>query len=143
MVNNSRKHSLFVKMVRVNRTQFPPKLQEEVWRRIFKITRKGSSPEALARNLAVFLTPSELAVIEKRVATLLLLEKGTSYRKIGRAIDVTRSTVSYVKHHFKRTHYPKKVIAKRHYDPYWHHISPTSEARRQTREKLERKRKWG
>lgn len=130
-------------MVRINKTQFPPALRKEVWGKVFKIAEKSSSPEKLSHNFASFLTSSELALLEKRIATLLLLEKGKSYREIGRIIDVTRSTVSYIKHRFIRNHYPKKKTVQKREDPYWHHISPASEMRKQIKEDLQRKRKWG
>ncbi len=73
-------------MVRVNRTQFPSALRREAWQKFWKIVRSSPSPEVLARDLSAFFSPSEIAVLEKRLAILLLLEKGAAYREIGRTI---------------------------------------------------------
>jgi len=89
-------------MVHVNKIQFPSELHKEVWEKFWKITKNSSSPETLTKNLSTLLTSNEIFVLEKRLAILLLLEKGMSYREISRTIDVTRSTISFVKHHFTK-----------------------------------------
>lgn len=53
-------------------------------------------------NLTTLFTRAEITMLEKRLAIPLLLAKGLSYREIGRAIDVSPVTVSFIKHHFTK-----------------------------------------
>lgn len=94
-------------MVNVSKTQFPPELRKEVWGKFWRIVKTSPSPEALMKNLSVFLSSNEISMLEKRLAILLLLEKGVSYREIGKTIDVSRSTISFVKSNFIRKPKPR------------------------------------
>jgi len=100
-------------MTRVNKTQFP----EELRKRARKKLRDFDELKRL-------LTPPEILMLEKRIAILILLEEGKSYREIGRTIDVTPRTISYIRHHFTRTSRPQKpspLPPKR--TPKFHHSS--------------------
>jgi len=66
------------------------------------MAKESPSEQALAENLAVLLTPSEIAVLEKRLAIPILLAEGMSYREIGRTIDASSDTISFVKHRLVR-----------------------------------------
>jgi Trp operon repressor len=98
-------------MVRVNKKNLEEKLKSEGWERLFGIVKRSSSGKALRENLERVLTPSEMTQLEKRLLILVLLSRGFTYRQIGEAIDVTRVTISFVKHNLRRT--PR---VQRHYD---------------------------
>ncbi|PIP29882.1 hypothetical protein COX26_01765 [Candidatus Jorgensenbacteria bacterium CG23_combo_of_CG06-09_8_20_14_all_54_14] len=85
-------------MVNISKTQFPKELRKKVWRRFYELVKRSPSEETLVKNLAVLFTSSEITMLEKRLAIPLLLAKGLSYREIGRAIDVSPVTVSFIKH---------------------------------------------
>jgi len=89
-------------MVRVNKTQFPKDLRDQSWEVLWNTARQAPSKEALKRDLGAFLTPTEIALLEKRIAIPILLTRGFSYREIGRTIDVSPTTVNFVKHHLTR-----------------------------------------
>lgn len=75
-------------MTHVSKKNVNQELREKAWRRF---------------NADRFLTPTEKILVEKRLLISLLLEQGLSYRKIGEMLDVTRVTISFVKHQLKRT----------------------------------------
>ncbi len=102
-------------MVRVNKTQFPKELRERAWKRI----------QQDANELKNLLTPEEILILEKRIAILILLGEGKSYREIGRTIDVSPRTVSFIKHHFKRTpRFPRQThLSAKKRTPKFHHSS--------------------
>lgn len=74
-------------MTYVNKKQIPKELQERAWKRF---------------DAEKFLTPSERILIWKRLAIAVLLEEGLIYRRIGEMLNVTRVTISFVKHKLKR-----------------------------------------
>jgi uncharacterized protein YerC len=90
-------------MVRVNKKNLEEKLKSEGWERLFGIIKRSGSGKALRENLERVLTPSEMTQLEKRLLILVLLSRGFTYRQIGEAIDVTRVTISFVKHNLRRT----------------------------------------
>ncbi len=63
--------------------------------------------------MGTILTHSEIIMIEKRIAIFLLIERKTSYREIGKLIDVTPNTINFVTHHFV-----KKPVKHRRYSPF-------------------------
>lgn len=75
-------------MTHVNKKNIPQEMREKAWKRF---------------SAGKFLTPSEFILVEKRLLISLLLEQGFSYRKICEILDVTRVTISFVKHQLKRT----------------------------------------
>ena len=62
-----------------------------------EITSAGNLENALKK----YLSPTEIAVLEKRLAITVMLEKKRSYLDIRRELDASPSTVSYVKQGFK------------------------------------------
>lgn len=97
-------------MVRVNKTQFPEKLREELWGKFSSELKNSPSSEALLRKLRIVLTHAEITMLEKRLAIPILLEQGRSYREIGRMIDVSSTTINSIKHHFV-----KKPVSRHRY----------------------------
>jgi len=64
-------------------------------------------------------------MFEKRIAIIILLEKGLSYREIGRIIDVSPTTIGFIKHTFTRTHVTraKHSPSTKNKYPKFHHSS--------------------
>ncbi|MFH1161771.1 MAG: hypothetical protein V1696_00615 [Candidatus Jorgensenbacteria bacterium] len=89
-------------MARVNKTQFPAKLREEVRERLRRLLHGTTSGDELFRALAKILTTTELLLIEKRLAVPILLARGMSYREIGRTIDIGPAAISFMKHGLTR-----------------------------------------
>ena len=89
-------------MTRVSKKQLPVELRTKAWGQLLAAIKASDSPEALKKKLGSFLTPTELTMLEKRLAIPVLVERGLSYRRIGEAIDVSPNTVSFVKYHLVR-----------------------------------------
>ena len=112
-------------MVRINRTQFPAALRQKTWKALWIMGKDSESPEAMMRKLKKVIAPSEIEMFEKRLAIMILLKEGFSYRAIGRAIDVSPSTISFIKHNFTRKPATRSRYApssKKKY-PKFHHSS--------------------
>ena len=89
-------------MVNVNKKYFENELKTRAWDRFLKALIKSGSAEKLSSNLRTFLTGSELAVLEKRLLILILLEEGLSYRTIEEKLGVCPATISFVKHNLTK-----------------------------------------
>ncbi len=90
-------------MTNVNKKLVPQELHEAAWARFWEIAGKLRSGKNALANLDKLLTPSEITLIEKRLLISILLERGLSYREICKMLNVTRVTISFVKHNLKRT----------------------------------------
>lgn len=100
-------------MTRVTKRKIPDELREEAWAQFLKATQISVSPKALRKKLERFLTPAELVLLEKRLAILVLLRHGVSYKKMGRMIDVSPHTVSFVKYNLVRNALRDQIRASR------------------------------
>lgn len=89
-------------MVRVNKKYIEQELRDAAWERFLEIIKKSKSADSTVANLRKFLTNSEMILLEKRLLIPILLERKMSYRKIGEIIDVSRVTISFVKHNLIR-----------------------------------------
>ena len=89
-------------MTRVNKKQIDQKLTDAALEKLFQKVRNSKSGLDLMTNLKSFLTQSEICLLEKRLLISLLLDQKLSYRAIGQTIDVTRTTISFVKHNLTR-----------------------------------------
>lgn len=74
-------------------------LKGEAWRKLRKEMHQARN---LEETLKKFFTPSEVVMIEKRLAILVMLEKGNSYLDIRHVLDVSPGTISFIKQGFKR-----------------------------------------
>lgn len=74
------------------------RLRPYVWDRIFDLYVETlislKNKEQLASFLDDFLSPTERIVYAKRLAIVVLLEKGNSYEEISQILRVTPSTIS-------------------------------------------------
>ena len=84
-------------MVRVNKNRIKGELRKAAWKRFSRLVGNARSDDALLAALRAVMTPAEIIALEKRLAIATLLERGMSYQKIGRFIDVTSVTISAVK----------------------------------------------
>ena len=85
-------------MVNVSKKYLNESLRQDIWREFKLRINSNKSPEETLRK---YFTPDEIVMIEKRLAIDLLLKEGNSYREIGRKIDVSPATISYIKQGFK------------------------------------------
>lgn len=84
-------------MVRVNKNRLKGELKKAAWQRFARLVGNARNEDALLVALRAVLSPSEIIALEKRLAILLLLERGKSYQEIGRVLNVTSVTISAVK----------------------------------------------
>lgn len=97
-------------MVQVNKKYIDKELQKEAWNRFLQLISASKSTYELMSNLRSFLTPTEIVMLEKRLCIRILLRKKLSYRAIGKGIDVSPWTISFVKRGLVR----KPVVHRKH-----------------------------
>jgi|GEM_PF-1525230 uncharacterized protein YerC len=90
-------------MTNVITRKIPSEVKEEAWTILLRAIKASNSPSVLRKKLARFLTPTEFVLLEKRLAILTLLGHGASYKAIGRIIDVSPATISFVKYDLVRS----------------------------------------
>ena len=96
-------------MSTTSKKYFEGQFKNILWERFLKEIKKSKTGKELEVLLNKYLTPNERVIIEKRLAILFLLEKGSSYQEIKDEADVTSKTVSFVKRGFKKpTKRPRK-----------------------------------
>lgn len=89
-------------MVNVNKKYFDEGLRELGWKRFFGVIKSTKTEKEIRDVLMRFFSPDEILVLEKRLITLNLLEKGFSYREIGRNIDISLGAIDFLKRGFKK-----------------------------------------
>jgi uncharacterized protein YerC len=99
-------------MVRVNKKYLKEELRNAAWRHFLEVIKSSKSEKTLVEDLHKFLTDTEIIMIEKRLAIPILLERGLSYAAIGKTIDVSPGTISFVKRDLtKKPVVHKKLIS--------------------------------
>ncbi|MFH0806344.1 MAG: Trp family transcriptional regulator [Candidatus Brennerbacteria bacterium] len=88
-------------MVNVVKKAISKDLRRSAWRRFRNVLVGSRSEGSFVDDLRLFLTASEITMLEKRLLIPILLEKKISYRHIGQLIDVSPTTISFVKGEFK------------------------------------------
>lgn len=96
-------------MVNISKKYLNEELEKNVWELFKKIIRQASSEKDPKNLLGKLFSKSEIAMIEKRLGIFYLLGKGLSYREIGRILDVSSATISFVKKGFRK---PDKKVKK-------------------------------
>ncbi len=86
----------------ISKKNLTKNLREEAWTKFSDKMKIAGSSQELINCLGNFLTSDEIIVLEKRLAIPILLGNGLSYRKIGEMIDVSSTTISFVKNKLKR-----------------------------------------
>ena len=87
-------------MVNVNKKYLKADLSGPVWKDFIKGLENVKIKSDFDKLSEKFLTPAERIMLEKRLAVLFLLKKGISHREIGRILDVSPTTVAFVKNKF-------------------------------------------
>jgi len=96
-------------MSSTSKKYFNGNFKEKIWGQLIKKIKKAKSSHDMTNVLSKSLTPTELNLLEKRLAVLYLLKQGLSYRKISEIADVHYNTISFVKKGLKRPARKKKV----------------------------------
>lgn len=99
-------------MSTTSKKYFDKKFKKIIWDKFFREIKNIKTEDNLIELLDKFFTDNEKIMLEKRLATLYLLEIGESYKKIGEKIDITPKTISFIKRGFK-----KKERVARKYSP--------------------------
>lgn len=89
-------------MSNTSKKYFDKNFKREIWRALLKEIRRAKSENEINKVLSKVLTPSELNILEKRLAVLHLLKQKLSYRKISEIADVHYNTISFVKKGLKK-----------------------------------------
>jgi len=89
-------------MVNITKIYLEEKLKKEIKGEFLKEIKKVKSESELEIFLSKIFTPSEIIMIEKRIGVPYLLKKGLTYRKIGLDLDISLSTISFIKKGFKK-----------------------------------------
>lgn len=96
-------------MANVIKRPLNKKIKEDAWHQFFKVVKKADSSGELKDIIEALFSETEKVMIEKRLAIVCLLKDGRSYKEVGRLIDVSSATISFVKQGFKRN---KNFLAK-------------------------------
>ena len=99
-------------MVHISRKYLEENLKRTIINQLIKEVRGVESQEQLSRFLNKLFTPSEIVMLEKRLAIMHLIRSELKYQEIARMIDVSSSTISFVKSGFT-----KKPTVKKQYSP--------------------------
>lgn len=97
-------------MVNVNKKYLEENLKNSIWRDFVRKIKKARSEKDIKETIGKLFTLAELIMIEKRLAIISLLKRGLSHREIGRILDVSPATVSFVRNGFSK---PKKSRQKK------------------------------
>jgi len=89
-------------MVNVSKKYINKELQRKAWNVFLQEVKKSASPEYLVTSLKKFLTPSEIIMLEKRLSIPILVAQKLSYKTICEVLDVSHTTVSFIKHNFTK-----------------------------------------
>jgi uncharacterized protein YerC len=89
-------------MPNIARKNFNPKFKEEIWSIFAHEFSKGRSGIETVNRLRRFLTASEVAVLEKRLAAVYLLSHGESLRSTSEKSGLVKTSVVSVKHGFRK-----------------------------------------
>jgi len=84
-------------------------LKRDAWHKLAEKIKVSKNIKEVLRKV---FTPSEVIMIEKRLAILAMLKSGNSYLAIRRAIDVSPGTISFIKHGFKINKREPKTVGK-------------------------------
>ncbi len=90
-------------MVNVNKKYLDEKFRKSLWRDFINELKKAKTDKELEKIISKIVSPSERAVIEKRLGILALLKEGLKQREIGRILDAVPGTVRFVKRGLERT----------------------------------------
>lgn len=100
-------------MPRTSKKYFDNNFKNELWDSFLDEIKKLKTGKDLDIFLNKYFSLDEKILLEKRLGIFNLLKNGQSYGKISEELDVTRKTISFIKHGFKKPTKKKKVSAVR------------------------------
>lgn len=89
-------------MTNVNKKYLDSSLKNEIWEEFLKKIKTAHSGSDLQTILLEYFTPNEIIVLEKRLGINLLLKQNLKYREIQQLLDVSRTTINFVKGGLKK-----------------------------------------
>jgi len=89
-------------MTNVNKKYLDSSLKNEIWEEFLKKIKTAHSGGDLQTILLEYFTPSEIITLEKRLGINLLLKQNLKYREIQQLLDVSRTTIGFVKGGLKK-----------------------------------------
>ena len=89
-------------MVNISKKYLSKELRIKAWGLFLKEIKKSESSDACISNIKMFLTPSEMIMLEKRLSIQILGKQGLSYKDIGAMLDVSSTTINFVKHNLTK-----------------------------------------
>ena len=108
-------------MANVIKRPLDKKIIDDIWEQFFKSVKKTNSSQEFKKIIELLFSDVEKVMIEKRLAIVCLLKDGKSYKEVGRLIDVSSATISFVKQGFKRNknYLPKSISYQYQGDDDW------------------------
>ena len=97
-------------MVNVSKKYLKNDLINSSWDNFIKEIKSAKNREEIRVLFDKFFSFTEQIALEKRLAIIFLSKQGLRHREIGRILDVSPTTVGFVKRGFKNK---KKIIQKR------------------------------
>ena len=89
-------------MVNVGKKYLKNDLINSSWNGFIKEIKNARSQEEIKALFSKFFSSAEQITLEKRLAIVFLSKQGLSHREIGRILDVSPTTVGFVKRGFKK-----------------------------------------
>jgi Trp operon repressor len=88
-------------MSRTSKKYFEKGLKNSIWDYFYNEVKKAKNGKELDLILNRYLPPDEKNMFEKRLGMFYLLKEGKGSREIGRQMDITLKTISFIKRGFK------------------------------------------
>jgi len=88
-------------MVRITKRGIDQKLKEALLNTLLEEIKKCKTSDDLSAVLKFLLTPEEQIMFEKRLAITLFIKSGKRIKDITQTLDVSRSTIGFVKRGLK------------------------------------------
>lgn len=98
-------------MPRTSKKHLDEKLKNRIWSGFLAGIKKSGNEKELKEILQTALTDDEIVLMEKRMAVKILLKEKVRYREISRIIDMSRTTVNFIRDNFKRPSWKKRVYS--------------------------------
>jgi len=100
-------------MVRITKRGIDEKLKEALLNDLLEKIKKCKTSDDLAAVLKFLLTSEEQIMLEKRLAITLFIKSGKRVKDITQTLDVSRSTINFVKRGLKNLPpKPAKLVGK-------------------------------
>lgn len=98
-------------MSKTSKKYFDEKFKNRIWSDFLLKIKQIKTRNDIENILRDILTKNELILIEKRLAVQQLFKEGFSYREISEQVDMTKRTISFIKHGFERPPETKRVYS--------------------------------